>query len=748
VNNLILACRRPLIVVLELGLVALSNHFAFWLRFDGAVPPWALESELRMLPWLVAVRAVAFVPFRLYEGLWRYTGIWELRNIVAAVVFSSIAFYLLVSLQSNLAYPRSVYFTDAVLLICMLSGLRLSYRLYRDTVPSGRRTQKRVLIFGAGDAGEMILRDMRQYAGYTPIGFIDDDRGKVGHHIHGVAVLGTRDNLPAIMATHRPHEVLIAIPSVQGTIVRELMAALEPFDVSIRTLPNIRELLEGSVSVSQIRDLSIEDLLARTPVGLDPDRVRQLLRGKRVLITGAGGSIGSELCRQVAAMHPGMLVLYERYENSLYEIANDLSDRGHGPLVRPVIGDVTDAARLDAVFAEHSPEIVFHAAAHKHVPLMELNAGEAVKNNIIGTRMVAEAAARHRVERFIMISTDKAVNPTSVMGATKRVAELTVQALASRSWTSFVTVRFGNVLGSNGSVVPRFREQIAAGGPVTVTHPEIRRFFMLIPEAVQLVLHAAAIGTPGAVYVLEMGDQIKLVDMARNLIRLSGFLPDEEIPITFVGLRPGEKLFEELVGADEAVSASPVKKILQVEQRQPCDAAMLTLATRGLEQQALRGDTDGVLEQLRAIIPTFRLSAGLNAEPLSTNAKLSEDFFNVMERSAAAGARSPRQAHCPSCGCSRLHRRRTRFAHERLRKKLSDRRPHQCGACGWRGWIEPIVDTPHDSALPTAQADLDFNALDVALTTSQRLHGQIVERSSVRDLDSLGDGTPAEIRPA
>ena len=317
-----------------------------------------------------------------------------------------------------------------------------------------------------------------------------------------------------------------------------------------------------------------------------------------MLITGAGGSIGSELCRQVAAMHPGMLVLYERYENSLYEIANDLSDRGHGPLVRPVIGDVTDASRLDAVFADHAPEIVFHAAAHKHVPLMELNAGEAVKNNIIGTRMVAEAAARHRVERFIMISTDKAVNPTSVMGATKRVAELTVQALASRSWTSFVTVRFGNVLGSNGSVVPRFREQIAAGGPVTVTHPEIRRFFMLIPEAVQLVLHAAAIGTPGAVYVLEMGDQIKLVDMARNLIRLSGFVPDEEIPISFVGLRPGEKLFEELVGADETVFASPVKKILQVEQRQPRDAATLTLVTRGLEQQALRGDTDGVLEQL------------------------------------------------------------------------------------------------------------------------------------------------------
>ena len=344
--------------------------------------------------------------------------------------------------------------------------------------------------------------------------------------------------------------------------------------------------------MSQIRSLAIEDLLERAPVGLDPGRVQQLLKGKRVLITGAGGSIGSELCRQVAAMQPALLVLYERYENSLYSIANDLADRGYGDWVQSVIGDVTDAARLDAVFAVHAPEIVFHAAAHKHVPLMELNAGEAVKNNIIGTRRVAEASQKHRVERFIMISTDKAVNPTSVMGATKRVAEMTVQALASLSSTSFVTVRFGNVLGSNGSVVPRFKQQIAAGGPVTVTHPEIRRFFMLIPEAVQLVLHAAAIGARGAVYVLEMGDQLKLVDVARNLIRLSGFVPDEQIPITFVGLRPGEKLFEELVGADETVSVSPVDKILRVEERQRRDIGALTLLTSELEQRALRGDTE------------------------------------------------------------------------------------------------------------------------------------------------------------
>jgi FlaA1/EpsC-like NDP-sugar epimerase len=373
----------------------------------------------------------------------------------------------------------------------------------------------------------------------------------------------------------------------------------------IRTLPNLRDLDQCGVAVTDIRDLSIEDLLTRVPVGLNSERIKDLVSGKRVLVTGAGGSIGSELSRQIAALEPEMLVLYERYENSLYAIANDLES--YGSRVTSVIGDVTDTRRLNAVFAEYRPSIVFHAAAHKHVPLMECNVCEAVKNNITGTRRVAQAAEKHGAQQFVLISSDKAVNPSSVMGATKRVAELILQDLANGDTaTRFMTVRFGNVLGSNGSVVPRFLEQIRAGGPVTVTHPEMRRFFMLIPEAVQLVLHAAALGEGGALYVLDMGEQIKLLDMARNLIRLSGLVPEEEIPITFTGPRPGEKLYEELVEAGEMLEQSSVDKILRVRSNAASLVAFLSAHITRLEQLAEEGDSAAVLEQLSLVVPAFR----------------------------------------------------------------------------------------------------------------------------------------------
>jgi FlaA1/EpsC-like NDP-sugar epimerase len=587
-------------------LIALANYLAFWLRFDGQIPPDDLGRMTRMLPWLVIIRTVTFVPFRLYEGLWRYTGIWDLRNIITGVALSSLQFWGLVhGVMGETGYPRSVFVIDTVLLIFFMGGIRLTRRIYREIAPSER--ELRILIFGAGDAGEMVVRDMKnnEFYEYEPVGFVDDDVRKVGQRIHGVPVLGTRAELAEIIRKAEPHEVLVAMPRAESATLRGVLRALEPFKVPIKTLPNISDILGGRVAVSQIRTLSLEDLLRRPPVGLDPAPVVDLIGGRRVLVTGAGGSIGSELSRQVAAVGPSSLILFERYENSLYAIANDLVEHFPGVRIQAMIGDVTDTARLDAVFSQYQPQVVFHAAAHKHVPLMERHPCEAIKNNVFGSRAVAEASCRHGVERFILISSDKAVNPSSVMGATKRVAELMMQELGRGSSTCFMTVRFGNVLASNGSVVPRFMEQIKAGGPVTVTHPEMRRFFMLIPEAVQLVLHAAALGDAGAVYVLEMGDEISVTEMARDLIRLSGFIPDEEIEIKFTGLRPGEKLFEELCGADETLEPSRLDKIQRVRSVRNRDVGDFWAQVRELERDAAVEDVDAAMRRLRAIVPTF-----------------------------------------------------------------------------------------------------------------------------------------------
>jgi FlaA1/EpsC-like NDP-sugar epimerase len=394
-------------------------------------------------------------------------------------------------------------------------------------------------------------------------------------------------------------------------VIQDVVRALQPYHLNINTLPRLSEIVSGRVAVSQIRKLAIEDLLARPPVQLDPVPVRDLVAGCSVMVTGAGGSIGSELCRQIAALGPRTLVLFERYENSLFAIANELQDRWPGLNICALVGDVCDGARLSGVFSRYPVQVVFHAAAHKHVPLMETSPGEAVKNNVFGTQHLAEAASGSGVERFILISTDKAVNPTSAMGVSKRVAEMIVQSKNESSRTVFAAVRFGNVLGSNGSVVPRFLDQIKAGGPVTVTHPDMRRYFMLIPEAVHLVMHAAAMARGGEVFVLDMGEQIKVLDMARTLIRLSGFVPEEEIPITFTGLRPGEKLYEELVGTQESVEPSGVVKINRLRRDRPIDSALLErhlaelrqcIAEEHLSDRQLRSAMVPVLQKL---VPTY-----------------------------------------------------------------------------------------------------------------------------------------------
>jgi FlaA1/EpsC-like NDP-sugar epimerase len=603
--RLALTYRRAFVVGLHLLLVIASNYFAFWLRFDGTIPADELVRLTQTLAWLVVIRGVIFIPFRLYSGLWRYTGITELCNILMAVVSSTTAFYLVQHWGLRLTgYSRSVFLIDSIVLMALLSGIRLSKRI----VGRLRRTKghKRVLIFGAGDAGEMIVRDMKNRScGYEPLGFIDDNPAKIGQRIHGVPVLGSRYDLARILAAEEPHEVLVAIPSADPSMARGVVELLQPFKVPITTLPSVRDILDGRVAVNQIRELTIDDLLPRAAIDLSLESVRQLIAGKRVLVTGAGGSIGSELSRQIAALKPASLVLFERYENSLYDVTNDLVDGAGGETIRPVIGDVTDVQRVSQVLEQHRPQIIFHAAAHKHVPMMEHNPCEAVKNNIVGTATMANAAERYGVERFIMISTDKAVNPSSVMGATKRVGELILQVMSGRSATRFATVRFGNVLGSNGSVIPRFCDQIKAGGPVTVTHPEIRRYFMLIPEAAQLVLHAAVLGEPGTVYVLDMGEQIKIVEMARNVIRLAGFVPEQDIPITFIGLRPGEKLFEELIGTGETSEPSSFSKIMRVRGGAVDDSQLLESQVAELVSIAGRGDAVEVVRQLRKILPTF-----------------------------------------------------------------------------------------------------------------------------------------------
>ena len=600
--------RRLIIVVLHVPLLVALNYAALWLRFDGRIDSSDFLVFVNSVPWVVAIRMIVFAVFRLYVGFWRYASIRDVLSICSAVGLSSSIIYIVSrSVPALAGYPRSVLVIDSLLLILALGTLRLTRRIWRefDHIPEG----KRVLIYGAGDAGEMIVRDMRQNPlhGYEPIGFFDDDPNKRGRRIHGVKVLGGRDQIARIMDEKRPDAVVLALPPVGAQVVRAIVQSLEGYRIPIQTLPSLGDLLDGKVTVNRIRTLAVEDLLDRSPVRLSVDRVRSLVQGKRVLITGAGGSIGAELARQIGALGPSALVLVDRYENGLHAITLELQSTSVASALETVVADVADRHRIEHVLDSRRPQLIFHAAAHKHVPLMELNPCEAVKNNVAGTRVIAEAAgAVGSVERFVLISTDKAVNPSSVMGATKRVAELLIEALDRSGPVVYTTVRFGNVLASNGSVLPLFLEQIKAGGPVTITHPEMRRYFMLIPEAVHLVLHAAALGQGGDVFVLDMGEQIRIIDLARNVIRLSGFIPEEEIPVKIVGLRPGEKLQEDLVGSDEVATPTSVERILHIESRVAQNLSDLDAEVVALEQFAQAGDQKAVLKKLRELVPTYQ----------------------------------------------------------------------------------------------------------------------------------------------
>ncbi len=559
--NAILAYRRYLVVAVHLVMWSVAWIGAFQLRFDFDVPDQYREPVWwAWMGLLLAMRTGSYAYFGLFRGMWKYAGQRDLESIVKATLLSS-AVFALALFAGQTGFPRSVLLLEFMLAMAIAGGLRFAVRAFaqvanrieqQGTTPSSRR---RVLIAGAGDAGEALVREMlrNMQPRYEPVAFVDDNVHKLGMFIHNIPVKGTIHTAEAIIREHEISEVVIAIPTATGADMRRIVEAVSVEGVAVRTVPDMEHLIDGQVTINQIREVAIEDLLGRDPVNLDVHQLSDMIRNEVVMVTGAGGSIGSELCRQVGTYRPRTLMLVERAENALYHIHREIHARFPDMQVVPCIADITDASRLDDLLEAHRPGLVLHAAAHKHVPMMEWNPGEAIKNNVGGTLTLAEAALRHDVSRFVMISTDKAVNPTSVMGCTKRVAELVVQSMAGRGATVFVTVRFGNVLGSNGSVIPLFQEQIRKGGPVTVTHPDMQRYFMTIPEAAQLVLQAGADGNSGEIYVLDMGQPVKITQLAKDLIRLSGLRPGADIEICYTGMRPGEKLFEELsTNAEEA----------------------------------------------------------------------------------------------------------------------------------------------------------------------------------------------------
>jgi FlaA1/EpsC-like NDP-sugar epimerase len=608
-SSVLLTYRRLFIVGVYVALWVLSYLASFILRFEFSVPKLYVQTLWATIVPLLVARTLGYGLLGMFHGMWRYTSGHDLRALVKAATVSSVLFAAWVLFTKTPDFPRSILVMDWAGNVMLIGGLRFLIRSLNEAsvrVDRERAQRRRVLIVGAGNAGEMLLREMQRSAidRYDPVGFLDDARPKVGARIHGVPVLATTDQLAEIVREQAIDEVIVAIPSATRAQMKTILDRASACNVHVRTVPGMSQLIDGKVSVQQLRDVQIEDLLGREPVSLDEESIRSVIRGGRVLVTGAGGSIGSELCRQVCRFGCKTLVLVEQAENALYEIHRELARMNRDVALVPVIADVTDRERMDAIFREHKPHAVFHAAAHKHVPMMEWNPGEAVKNNVFGTRVVADLADFYQADRFVMISTDKAVNPTSVMGTTKRVAEIYVQALSQRSKTRFVTVRFGNVLGSNGSVIPLFKEQIARGGPVTVTHPEMKRYFMTIPEACQLVLQAGAMGEGGEIFILDMGEPVKIVDLAKDLIRLSGLREGEDVEIQFTGLRPGEKLFEELSVEEESADRTKHPKIF-VGKLRPYPFSDVLGHLASLEEVRNPADPDEVREKLRAIVPEY-----------------------------------------------------------------------------------------------------------------------------------------------
>jgi FlaA1/EpsC-like NDP-sugar epimerase len=555
---------RWVVFAVQVSVILAAGLTAFLLRFDFSIPFYYVPHMLAAAGIWLLVKYVTFGAMGLDRGWWRYVSVYDGMRLALGNAIGSAISVPAILLLAPPGFPRSIYVIDLLICFLLTGGVRVTARVVGEIsqLQASGKGQKRTLIYGAGDAGVALLREIRRNPAllYDVAGFLDDDRRKTGLTIQGARVLGDGEALPALAQKHAIEMVLIAIPSASGAQMTRILQHCHQAGVACKTVPGLAEIIEENNLARQIRDVAVEDLLGRTPVRLDEDRIRARLEGKTVLVTGAAGSIGTELCRQIARFGPARIVGFEIAETPLFYLEREMRERFSLVPFCPEIGSIQNAARLQEVFAAYKPDVVYHAAAYKHVPMMEAHVFEAIENNVLGTRNVAVAAIESGASDFVLISSDKAVRPTSIMGATKRLAELLIQALPSGA-TKFVSVRFGNVLGSSGSVIPIFKQQIAAGGPVTVTDREMRRYFMTIPESAQLVIQAASMGKGGEIFVLDMGEPVKIIDLARNLILLSGLRPDQDIKIQFIGIRPGEKLYEEINMQDEALAPTYHEKI-------------------------------------------------------------------------------------------------------------------------------------------------------------------------------------------
>lgn len=604
------------LVILDIIIVNVTTLFAFYLRFNFDIPSIQMKFYFSMIMPMCILIWLSNMCFDLYDRLWKYASVDELVATVESVtVFtlaSSIVGYLL--LYKILGYtlyrmPYSILIISWTLNIVVIGGSRFILRIVDGTEKYNKYEAceiKNTLIIGAGDAGSMLIKELKKHREVEeyPVAVIDDDITKVGKKINGVPIIGDRSKIRESIYTYNIQEVIMAIPTIDTKNKKEIFDICKEYNVKLKTIPGIYEIVEGKVNISKIRSVNIEDLLGREMVALDTSGIEVYIKGKVILVTGGGGSIGSELCRQVAKFSPKLLVILDIYENNAYDLQMELNHDYPKLNKAVIIASVRDKNKLEQVFETYKPDVVFHAAAHKHVPLMEGNPSEAIKNNVVGTMNVAQCADKFKVKRFVMISTDKAVNPTNIMGASKRVCEMIIQAINKNSKTEFVAVRFGNVLGSNGSVIPLFKKQIANGGPVTVTHPDINRFFMTITEAAQLVIQAGAIAKGGEIFVLDMGQPVKIVDLAKDLIRLSGFEPEKDIKIKFTGLRPGEKLYEEILIDMNNLNKTAYSKIF-IEKAQQFDFELLKKQIKDLESVSKEINEDAIFECMEGLVPTY-----------------------------------------------------------------------------------------------------------------------------------------------
>ena len=606
--------RRTCLIVYDIASVLIASFFAIALRYEfelEMIPDYFLDTIIRFLPFNIVITLVIFFFLKLYNSLWAFAGETELQNVIVSCFLSAAINGVglnLVKIEAK-AVPDSYYFMYAFSLVTLVFASRFSYRFFRSRKHKmqNKHNATRVMIIGAGDAGNSIIKEIvtSNFSTMTVSCIIDDDRTKWGSFIQGIKVVGGRDKILECADVYSVDEIFIAIPSAPPSVIKEILEICKETECKLRVLPGIYQLVNGEVNVSKLRDVEVEDLLGRDPIKVDIDSILGYVSNKVVLVTGGGGSIGSELCRQIAGHKPKQLIIVDIYENSAYDIQQELVRKYPELNLVVLIASVRNTNRMNGIFKEYHPDIVYHAAAHKHVPLMETSPNEAIKNNVFGTWKTAQAAAMHGTKKFVLISTDKAVNPTNIMGASKRICEMIVQTFNKHYDTEFVAVRFGNVLGSNGSVIPLFKRQIEQGGPVTVTHPDIIRYFMTIPEAVSLVLQAGAYAKGGEIFVLDMGEPVKILDLAKNLIRLSGYKVDEDIKIEFTGLRPGEKLYEELLMDEEGLQDT-ANKMIHIGKPIDLDEEKFFMQLKQMKEDSKNESVD-IRRLVKEIVPTYQI---------------------------------------------------------------------------------------------------------------------------------------------